>query len=239
MRKEPLTLTRADTVITFINRILEPYRGWPSFARSLPYIQKACPDAHIVIIGRAGTPGMGGYGPPPEAYGRKPGTWRDHMLKELSGKLDYDRLHFTGELPPADCRSAIQLSRAHVYLTYPFVLSYSPIDAMCCAAPLVLSNNQPCLEIADHGEQALFANFHSPEEIADTVIELVRNPARGERLGRAARERALKDYSADVCIPRWTGLIERTISQGVGHASGELYSKVVYGLKNSGGIGKC
>ena len=137
------------------------------------------------------------------------------LLEELLGKLDYSHLHFTGELSPADCCAAIQLSRAHVYLTYPFVLSYSPVDAMSCAAPLILSDNQPCREIADHEAEALFVNFHSPEDITKAVIRLVRDyPDLAGHLGRTARERALKDTmpSASACIPRLIKLIEKTIT---------------------------
>ena len=219
LRKEPLSLTRADTVITFINRVLEPYRGWPSFARACPLIQEACPEAHILIIGRTGAPGAGGYGPPPGAYARKAGNWRDVMLEKLRGKLDYSRLHFAGELPMADTRAALQLSRAHVYLTYPFVVSYSPVEAMSCAAPLILSDVEPCREIAAHeseahGGEALFVDFHSPERIAEAVILLVRDQASAERLGLAARERALKEYDVDIWLPRWTELIEKLAGRG-------------------------
>jgi glycosyltransferase involved in cell wall biosynthesis len=209
LRGEALTLTRDDTVITFVSRILEPYRGWPNFARALPRIQAACPEAHILIIGRTGFPGAGGYGPPPAAYGLKAGNWRDLLLEEVRGKLDYSRLHLAGELSAADTRAALQLSRAHVYLTCPFVLGYSPVEAMSCAAPLILSDNQPCREIADHGAEALFVDFHSPEEIAGAVIRLLRDPALAGRLGRAARERALKDYAAALWMPRWMQLIEK------------------------------
>ena len=207
-RKEAATLTRRDTVITFINRVLEPYRGWHVFARALPRIQEACPEAHLVLIGRTGAPGAWGYGPPPDSRARKSRNWRDALLEELRGKLDCSRLHFMGLLPQERTREALRISRAHVYLSYPFVLSYSPVEAMSCAAPLVLSDTAPCREIADHEAEALFVDFHSPEEIAETVIRLVRDQPLARRLGLAARERALRDYDLNVWLPRWTSLIE-------------------------------
>ena len=213
-RRESLILTRKDTVITFINRVLEPFRGWHVFARALPRIQRACPEAHIVIIGRTGAPGAGGYGPPPDPGVHKSRNWRDALLRELQDKLDFSRLHFTGLITQDQIRAAIRVSRAHVYLTYPFVLSYSPVEAMCCAAPLILSDTAPCREIADHEAEALFVDFHSPEEVAETVIRLVRDPSLARRLGLAARKRAVLEYGLEIWTPRWVRVIENLAAKG-------------------------
>jgi glycosyltransferase involved in cell wall biosynthesis len=206
-RYETLTLTRADTVVTFINRVLEPHRGWPSFARAIPIIQQACPEAHFVIVGRAA--GDGAYGPPPET-----GNWRDIYLNEIRDRIDPARLHFTGTVSLKTIYKILTVSRAHVYLTYPFVLSYSPVEAMSCATPLVLSDTPPTREVAEHGKHALFVDFHSPEDIAAGVIRLLREPEQAERMGRAAREHVIQHYDLEsVWLPRWKRVIE-TLAAG-------------------------
>jgi glycosyltransferase involved in cell wall biosynthesis len=206
-RREPLTLTRADTVVTFINRVIEPYRGWHRFAHAIPLIQAACPEAHIIIIGRA--TGTGAYGHSPVS-----GTWRDIYLNEIRDRIDPTRLRFTGTAPVDTTLRVLKLSRAHVYLTYPFVVSRSPVEAMSCAAPLVLSDVAATREIAEHEKHALFVNFHSPEEIAAAVIRLLRDPEWADRMGQAAREHVIRQYDLQsVWLPRWKRVIE-TLANG-------------------------
>jgi glycosyltransferase involved in cell wall biosynthesis len=206
-RREPLTLTRADTVVSFINRVLEPFHGWHNFARAIPLIQQAFPEAHFVVTGRA--VGEGGYGPPP-----RKGNWRDLYLEEIRSRLDPSRLHFTGTVPLETIHRLLAVSRAHVYLTTPFSLSYSPVEAMSCATPLVLSDVAATREVAEEGRHALFVDFHSPEEIAAAVIRLLRDPARAEAMGRAAREHVIRHYDLEsVWLPKWKQVIE-TLAAG-------------------------
>ncbi|MDR1947298.1 MAG: glycosyltransferase [Desulfovibrio sp.] len=201
-RQAELTLTRADTAVTFINRVLEPFRGWHSFARAIPLIQAARPEAHFIIAGRAR--GAGAYGPPPPS-----GNWRDIYLNEIRSRIDPSRLHFTGTVPLDTVLRILTLSRAHVYLTYPFVLSYSPVEAMSCAAPLVLSDVEATREVAVQGESALFTDFHSPEAIAKAVIGLLGDPERAARMGRTARAHVIGHYDLEsVWLPKWKRVIE-------------------------------
>jgi glycosyltransferase involved in cell wall biosynthesis len=111
-----LSFSRDDQVVTYCARKLEPYRGFHVFMRALPKVLKACPRAHVVIVGGDGV-----------SYGRMPAdgtSWRQHMLAELGGQLDLSRVHFVGWLPFAQYLAVLQISSAHVYLTYPFVLSW-------------------------------------------------------------------------------------------------------------------
>jgi glycosyltransferase involved in cell wall biosynthesis len=212
LRREALTLTRAqadEPVVSFINRTLEPSRGWHSYARALPLIQAACPQARFVIVGRT----TGGYGAPPPS-GKAAKNWRDIYLNEIRARIDPSRLHFTGPTSPQTIRSLLQVTRAHVYLSYPFFLSYSPVEAMSCAAPLVLADTEPAREIAAHEKTALLVDFHSSEAIADAVLRLIREPELAARLGQAARDRALRRYDMEsVCLPQWRRLIE-TLARG-------------------------
>jgi glycosyltransferase involved in cell wall biosynthesis len=207
-RREALTLTRADTVVTFINRVLEPFHGWHKFARAIPLIQAACPETHFVITGRAR--GDGAYGPPPPA-----GNWRDIYLNDIRSRVDLSRLHFTGTVPLETVLRILTVSRAHVYLTWPFSLSYSPVEAMSCAAPLVLSDAEATREVAEHGKHALFVDFHSPEAIAAAVIRLLRGPEEAARMGRAAREHVIRHYDLEsVWLPQWKRVIEHPAREG-------------------------
>jgi glycosyltransferase involved in cell wall biosynthesis len=206
-RREERVLTRADTVVTFINRTLEPYRGWHQYARALPLIQQACPEAHFVIVG--GTSDAA-YGlPPPQGE-----NWRDVFLKEVRHRVDWSRVHFLGWVPLGTVRDLLCVSRAHVYLTYPFVLGWSAINAMSCAAPIVFSDTPPCREVAEHEKTALLADFHSPVAIAEAVLRLINDPALAERLGQNARRHAVRHYDLDsVCLPRLVRAIN-TLAQG-------------------------
>lgn len=203
-RTRPLCLTRQDKIVSFVVRTLEPWRGWHSFARAIPCIQAACPDCHFVIAGRTG----GGYGPPPEKT-EKQGNWRDMFLDEIRDTADLTRLHFVGTVDPGFVRDLFRITSAHVYLSYPFFLSYSPVEAMSSAAPLLLSDTAPCREVAEEGKHALFANFFSPEGIAKKVIQLLQDTEYARTLGQAARQHVLENYDFKrVCLPRWHTLIE-------------------------------
>jgi glycosyltransferase involved in cell wall biosynthesis len=210
-RREVLTLTRAETVVTFVNRVLEPYRGWHNFARSIPLIQAACPEAHFVIVGRAR--GAGAYGLPPST-----GNWRDIYLNEIRSRVDLSRLHFTGTVPVSTVVRIFAVSQAHVYLTYPFVISRSPVEAMSCAVPLVLSDGVSTREVAEHEIHALFVDFHSPEAIASAVIRLLKEPEAAARLGQAARDHAIRHYDLEsLWLPRWTHVIESLAREETRH----------------------
>ena len=123
-------LSAADEVVTYSARDLEPYRGFHVFMRALPRVLEKRPTAQVLIVGNDGV-----------SYGRRPDgavSWRAKMLSELNGGLDLRRVHFLGHLPYRQYLSVLQVSTVHVYLTYPFVLSWSLIEAMppaVCARP--------------------------------------------------------------------------------------------------------
>ena len=196
-------LAPGDEVVTYVARSLEPYRGFPSFMRALPAILRQRPDAQVVVVGGDEV-----------AYGRPPpggGTWRAALQAEL--QLDPGRVHFLGPVPRADYLRLLQVSAAHVYLTVPFVLSWSMLEAMSAGCLVVGSATPPVQEVIVDGENGLLVDFFSAEAIADRVVEALATPARYAGVREAARWTALSRYSLTRCLPPQQALL-RTLAEG-------------------------
>ncbi|WP_427501729.1 glycosyltransferase family 4 protein (plasmid) [Methylomonas sp. MED-D] len=203
-----LSLSRGDEIVTYIARNLEPYRGFPSFMRSLPAILAARPHAQILIVGGDEV-----------SYGKRlpPGqTYRQQLLAELGDELDSRRVHFLGKVAYPTFLTILQLSRVHVYLTYPFVLSWSMLEAMAAGCLLVASNTAPVKEVVRDGENGWLVDFFSPSEIADQVIEgLKAGPQGFAALRRNARQTVIDRYDLNaVCLPAQIELLEHLRQRG-------------------------
>ena len=196
---ENLSIQQGEPVITFVNRTLEPYRGCHSFIRSIPAIQRLCPKAKIVIVGE--TKGV--------SYGQacQKGEWKDRFLKDIEGQHDSSRIYFTGSLSYQKYLQLIQVSQAHVYLTYPFVLSWSLLEAMSTGCAVIGSNTAPVRELIKDGQNGLLVDFFDYEEIAQAVAKVIHDHELAETLGKNARATILKDYSLEQCVPRQIALM--------------------------------
>lgn len=189
-------------VITFINRSFERLRGFHIFMRALPGLLDACPEAEVVIIGRDGA---GGYG------GSLPGeqSWKARMLAELGDRLDLQRVHFTGPVAHADMISALSISWAHVYYTYPFVLSWSLVEAMACECLILGSDTGPVRDAVTAGETGILNDFFDVPALTDAMIAACRRPQAFTQMRRRARETALARFDREtVGVPGWMKLIE-------------------------------
>ena len=188
-------LTREDEVFTYLARNLEPVRGFHHFMRALPKILEARPNARALIIGGNEA-----------SYGKKSdiqGGYRAQMEQEVGKDLDWSRVHFLGRVPYADYRTIIQLSRCHIYLTVPFVLSWSLLESMSMQAPIVASGTAPVREVIKDGKTGLLADLLNPDEIAEKAIQLLSDYKLGEKLGKAARAQVVKSYDFEkVCLPQ-------------------------------------
>lgn len=169
-------------VVSYSARHLEPLRGFHMFMRSLPALLREEPGAHVLVIGSE----EGGYGAPPKgAHGAR--TWKEVMLKELGDRLDTSRVHFLGSLPYDAYSSALGCADVHVYLTAPFVLSWSAVEAMAMGKAIVASATPPVAEFMTHGDNAWLVDFFRPEALAAAVVALFEDAAERERLGSNAR----------------------------------------------------
>lgn len=211
--RDGLSLTRTDEVITYVGRSLEPYRGFPSFMRAAEIICRRRPKAHFLVIGGDGV----SYGSP-LPNGR---TYREKMLDEVD--VDLDRFHFLGRIPYSVFVQVLQLSSAHIYLTYPFVLSWSMLEAMAAGALVIGSSTQPVEEVIKDGHNGLLADIFSPEQIADRVDEVLDHRDRMAGVRVAARATVLERYDLErVCLPRQKALIETLAGGGVPNESGSI-----------------
>ncbi len=189
------TMKAGDEVLTYIARNLEPYRGFPSFMRSLPAILRDRPRAQVIVVGGDEV-----------SYGKKPGdgqTWRDALLQELGSTLDRTRVHFVGRLPYAAYLRVLQVSRVHVYLTLPFVLSWSMLEALAAGCAVVGSRSAPVEEVIAHGRNGLLVDMFDPDAIAQLVTQVLVDPLAFSSIRAAARTTVVERFDLKThCLPR-------------------------------------
>ena len=190
--------TRDDEIVTFVNRNLEPYRGYHIFMRALPELLRARPRARVIIIG--GDEVSYGAQPP------KGQTWKQIYREEVADQIssdDWKRVHFLGRIPHDHFTRVLQLSRVHVYLTYPFVLSWSLMEAMSCEAAIVASDTAPVREVITDDETGRMVGFFDKETIVDEICELLDDAEARAELGRNARTLMTAEYDLQsICLPK-------------------------------------
>lgn len=207
----PVSLTRSEEVITFVNRNLEPMRGYHIFMRALPDILKKKPNAHVIIVGGNGV----SYGGPPDRATYGTDSWREVFAREVRGKIpdvDWERIHFVGQVPYGHFRGILQLSTVHVYWTYPFVLSWSLIEAMSVGASIVASDTAPVREAIQDGVNGHLVDFFSVDGLVDAVVDLLNDPSKRGLFSRAARTDAIEKYDLNsTCLPRQLDWVNKLV----------------------------
>ncbi|WP_412565041.1 glycosyltransferase family 4 protein [Thalassobius sp. MITS945101] len=202
------TLSRQDEVITFVNRNLEPYRGYHIFMRALPRLLKERPNARVLIVGGDEV-----------SYGARPPqgqTWKQIFIDEVRGQIptpNWERVHFLGKVPYDQFIRLLQVSRVHLYLTYPFVLSWSLFEAMSAEAAIVASDTGPLKEAIRHGENGLLVDFFDGEALVDQCCALLEDAEMRRAFGQAARKHIVETYDLrSQCLPRQLEWVETLAS---------------------------
>ena len=191
-----------DEVITFINRNLEPQRGYHIFMRALPEILRRRPNAVALIVGEDGV----SYGLPP-ANGN---SWKQIFLDEVKNRLDLSRVFSLGRIAYVEYLRLLQISACHVYLTYPFVLGWSCIEAMSAGCLVVGSATPPVQEVIEHDKNGLLVDFFDVDALADTVADCLARPVHYAHLRTAARQTVVTRYDLNtVCLPAQMRFVER------------------------------
>ncbi len=212
-----LVLRAGDEVLSFVNRNLEPYRGYHTFMRALPDVLSARPDAQVVIVGGDGQ----SYGSPPAN-----GTWKQAFLDEVTDRLDLSRVHFLGRIPRSHFLSLMQITRVHAYLTYPFVLSWSMIEAMSAGALVIGSATAPVQEVIRDGVNGRLVDFFDVKGWSEAIIKALAKPEADGALRAAARATVLEKYDLfGHCLPRLVQFAEQA-----GQPTGRSDRRTVPGL---------
>jgi glycosyltransferase involved in cell wall biosynthesis len=197
------TFRVGDEVVTYIARNFEPYRGFETFMKAAELLLRERPNLHIIAVGADEV-----------SYGKKAPdgkTYRQMLSEQVT--LPEGRIHFVGTVPYADLMTLFQISGAHIYLTYPFVLSWSMLEAMAAGVALVASNTKPVREVVEHGVNGLLADFFSPADVAAKVSELLDDPTRNAALRANARTTVVNRFALAKLLPLHMQLV-REVAAG-------------------------
>ncbi len=193
--------------MTYSARDLEPYRGFHAFMRALPEVLERRPTAQVLIVGGDGV-----------SYGRQSQqatSYREQLLAELDGRLDLRRVHFLGHLPYRQYLTVLQISTVHVYLTYPFVLSWSLLEAMAAGCLVVSSRTAPVEEVMRDGGNGFLVDFFDLDGLASRVVEVLSlEDSVAVKIKAAARQTVLDRYDLNtVCLPAYLALLRRLVGR--------------------------
>lgn len=200
-----VTLNQDSEVITYAARYLEPTRGFHIFMRALPELLERRPNAHVIILGKE----QGGYGSAPKQHE----TWLKMLMAEVGPQLDPARVHILGTLPKSHYRNVLQLSKVHVYLTYPFLLSWSMLEAMATGPILVASDTAPVQELIDNGKNGLLFDFFDGHAMVDRIEDaLTLTKRKSNAMRKAARKTIEENYNVDKCLQTLVAKIESLVN---------------------------
>lgn len=198
---EDKKFTRQDEIIAYTTRGMEPYRGFPEFMEAASIIQKRRPNCHIIVAGDDRVC----YGPKlPEGK-----TFKGLMLEKFD--FDMSRIHFTGILNYNDYVKILQVASAQIYLTFPFVLSWSMLEAMSCGGVVLASSTPPVTEVIEDNYNGILFNFFTPQEIVDKVEEVLDNKEKYNHLRTNARKTIIDNYDLKTMLKKQIYLINDAV----------------------------
>ncbi len=193
-------------IVTYVSRGFESMRGFDIFMRSAKLIHERYPNVIFYVVGtdRIAYGGDENYIP-----GYK--SFKEWTLSR--DKYDMSKFVFTGRLTPAELGRLLASSDLHIYLTVPFVLSWSMMDALSCGATVLASRTPPIEEMIREGENGLLADFFQPEDFANKAIEVLKDPAAFRHLGKAGEQMIVEKYSLEAVLPRMLKMYEDVLNR--------------------------
>ena len=199
-----IRLTRKDKIITFVNRNLEPYRGYHIFMRALPDVIKKHPDAYIIIIGGDDV----SYGARPES-----GNYKDLYFNEIKDKLPIDHnIKFLGTVDYNVLLNFFSITTVHIYLTYPFVLSWSMLEAMAMESLIIGSKTPPVEEVIKNNKNGILVDFFDYNKLSNLINKVLDNPESYKNLKKEARKTIINNYDLrTLCLPKQLDIVKKLI----------------------------
>ena len=194
-----LDLRGKKQIVTYVATGMEPMRGFPEFMKMVSWLQRRFPHCEVVVVGEDRTEYSN-----PLASGK---TYRQLMLELLP--FDLSRLHFTGRLSLEEYRHVLQASAVHVYLTFPFILSWSALEAMSCGCLVVGSATPPVQEVIKDKTNGLLVDFFDVRGLAERVAMVLDNPAAFDFLRENARETVLQKYDSRLMLERQLNFVQQ------------------------------
>ena len=199
-----IKFTKKDKIITYVSRSLDPYRGFHVFMESIPEILKENPDTYIFIAGNKESHGYGA--PSPE------GNFKDIFYSKIKREIDESKIFFLDFLEYSSYIKVLQISTLHIYLTYPFVLSWSMLEAMSCGALVLGSNTKPVTEVIKNNDNGLLVDFFDSKMISKKITKVLKNNDNYNDLRLNARKTIIEKYDLEnVCLPAHLNLIKKAL----------------------------
>lgn len=206
-----VNLPAGAKVVTYVSRGFESMRGFDVFLKAADRVCREMPDAHVIVVG-SDRIAYGGD----ESYLDGKTSFKDWTIARgnIDGQpFDLSRIHFVGTMPTTDLARLLAASDAHVYLTVPFVLSWSMMNAMSCGAVVIASSTAPVREMITHGQNGLLCDFFDPRAFAETILQVLADPAAHRPLGDAAERLIEEKYSLAVVLPQMLKIYEDVMDQ--------------------------
>ncbi len=194
-------------IVTYVSRGFESMRGFDIFMKVAKGVYERFPNVVFVCVGSDRVCYGGDLNRIPEK------SFREHVLK--SDNFDLSKFIFTGRVPPLQLAEILSLSDLHIYLTVPFVLSWSMMNALACGCTVLASDTAPVREMIRHEQNGLLAGFYDVERFVELAVNVLKDPEAFRPLGEAGAEMIREHYSLEVCLPKMLDLYQRTVNKQI------------------------
>lgn len=207
VKNKNIELSANNKVITYINKGLEPCNSFEQFIEAVSILLKKRLDIQVVIVGEDKVFYR------PELFEE---NYKNRTLEKF--EIDLNRVHFIDSLPEDEYLKLLQISSAHVYLTYPTALSDLLLEAMACGCCVVASNTQPVLEVIKNNENGLLVDFFKVNQLVEKIESAIGNKEM-LKIRENARKTILDKYSLEKALPQKIKFIEDLINSSTGGLS--------------------